>query len=446
MAINKTRPSSGRVLLLATLVAVSCSPLTDRCKNGTLLVSVTLSGTTAGADELVVDIAVDGDAPHESTLAHAPGATAGNVVVQFPSGYPRGHRVDVTVTASSGGVVLGSASAVATLADSCAVAPLTVGEGGGGDDLAIGGDLGGENDLAGVVADLSPGADLATGPDLWTGCTPTGAESCFNGIDDDCDGHIDCDDPDCAPIAVCVPSVSGPFAYITEEPSTGTCAADTTSGGTLYASNPAGGGCNAGSCNCDTGGCTATVKRDDNCPSGGGTTLVATIAPTACQDFTGPGAGNLFVSMSGTISCTATGSATPVTPPALTKALECTVNTVGGGCTANHVCAPRGTQQCVAATGSQTCPSGYPTGATWYSAFTDNRACTCSCTPSSCANAKLTWYMSSNCSGSGMVQNNNVCSNDYTSAKVRGGTGCAPSSGLNGTTIQFNNASTVCCE
>src|SRR5437660_588545 len=39
-------------------------------------------------------------------------------------------------------------------------------------------------------------------------CTPTGAESCFNGIDDDCNGHIDCDDPACtggtAPVAECV--------------------------------------------------------------------------------------------------------------------------------------------------------------------------------------------------------------------------------------------------
>ena len=36
-------------------------------------------------------------------------------------------------------------------------------------------------------------------------CVPTGAENCFNGVDDDCDGHIDCDDSDCGPtIAECV--------------------------------------------------------------------------------------------------------------------------------------------------------------------------------------------------------------------------------------------------
>jgi len=33
-------------------------------------------------------------------------------------------------------------------------------------------------------------------------------EDCFNGIDDDCNGHIDCDDPACTASAVCVPPAS----------------------------------------------------------------------------------------------------------------------------------------------------------------------------------------------------------------------------------------------
>jgi hypothetical protein len=432
-----------RVLALATLVAVSCSPVVDRCQSGTLLVSVTLAGSAAGADQLVVDIALDGGAAHESTLAHTPGVAAGNVVVQFPSGYPRGHHVDVTVTASSGGVVLGSADAIATLADACAVAPLTVADnGGGGDDLSVAGDLGGGGDLAGPP-DLTPPHDLATGPDLWTGCTPTGAENCFNGIDDDCNGHIDCDDPNCAPVAVCVPTAGAPFAYITEEAAGGTCAADTTSGGTLYVSNPSGGGCNAGNCGCDTHGCTATITRDDNCPSGSGTTAVATLGPDTCT-MNLSGQNNLFVSMSGSISCSATGATTPVNPPTLTKALRCSVNAVGGGCTANHVCAPRGSQQCVIAGGSQTCPGGYPNIATWYTSFTDNRSCSCSCAPSSCSSAGLRGYPNNLCSGAGTSQGNDICSNDYQFWKVGGG--CAPTPTLGGTTIQFNGASTVCCE
>jgi len=430
-----------RALALLALVAVSCSPVTDRCHSGTLLVTVTLAGATAGADELVVDVALDGGAPLESTLAHTPGHAAGNVLVQFPSGYPRGHRVDVSLTASANGVVLGNASAGVTLADACAVAALTLDESGAA-DLAVEDDLG-ANDLA-TTADLTSAPDLSTGPDLWTGCTPTGAENCFNGIDDDCNGHVDCDDPSCAPIAVCVPSAGAPFGYVTEEPSNGSCAAATTNGGTLYASNPSGGGCNAGGCGCDTHGCSTTPLRDDNCPSGMGRSDGLPAIDDTCTNNIG-GQNNLYVpAPTGTLSCATTGSASPVNPPTLTKILECTVNGIGGGCTSGHVCAPRGTQQCVAASGVQNCPQGYPTGATWYSSYTDNRACTCSCAPSTCASAGLRFYNTNACSGAGASQGSDICSNDYQYTKIGGG--CAPSASLGSTSIQFNGASTVCCE
>jgi hypothetical protein len=430
-----------RAFALAAIVAMSCSPVNDRCRSGTLLVTVTLAGTTASADQLVVDVALDGGAPHESTLAHAPGQPAGNVLVQFPSGYPRGHRIDVGLTASAEGVVLGSASAGVTLADDCAVATLTVDEGGGGDDLAVADDLGG-SDLA--SADLTSAPDLATGPDLWTGCVPTGVENCFNGIDDDCNGHIDCDDGACAPIARCVPTVAGPFAYVTQEPSNGACPTDTTSGGTHYASNPSGGGCNAGGCGCDTHGCSTTALLDVNCPSGSGSGTVGTAVNDVCN-MSLHGLNNLYVPPpTGTISCASNGSATPVSPPVLTKMLECGVSAVGAGCTSGHVCAPIGAQQCVAAGGAQTCPAGYPTGATWYSSFTDNRVCSCSCAPSSCGAAGLIWWSSTDCSGTSHSQGNDICSNDYYSTKIAGG--CAPSASLGATSIQFNGASTVCCE
>jgi hypothetical protein len=35
------------------------------------------------------------------------------------------------------------------------------------------------------------------------GCTPTGAESCTGGVDEDCDGDVDCNDASCAPLPVC---------------------------------------------------------------------------------------------------------------------------------------------------------------------------------------------------------------------------------------------------
>ena len=241
-----------------------------------------------------------------------------------------------------------------------------------------------------------------------------------------------------------MPAAGAPFAYITQEPFGGSCAADTTNGGTLYASNPGGGGCNAGNCACDSHGCSTTPLRDDNCPSGTGTSAGFPAITDTCTNALS-GQNNLFIpTPTGTLSCTSTGTTTPVTPPVLTKQLKCSVNNVGGGCTANHVCVPMGTQQCIAAAGSQSCPSGYPNIATWYSSFTDNRACSCSCAPSSCASTHLLGYNQSGCTGSGFVQSNDICSNDYQFTKLGGG--CTPSPTLGGTSIQFNSASTVCCE
>ena len=97
-----------RVIALGALAALAGCTVKESCADGTVLVALTLNGDSAQADELVVDIALDGDAPRESTLTHAPGVAGGNVVVKFPSGYPRGHTVAVTVTARVAGVVAGS--------------------------------------------------------------------------------------------------------------------------------------------------------------------------------------------------------------------------------------------------------------------------------------------------------------------------------------------------
>jgi hypothetical protein len=119
---------------------------------------------------------------------------------------------------------------------------------------------------------------------------------------------------------------------------------------------------------------------------------------------------------------------------------------VGAGCgDAQHVCAPRGSKQCVAATGMLGCPGTYPKSANWYSSFSDNRSCSCSCAQSSCANAGAVWFNSPSCNGNGTSQGNDICSNDYQYVKIGGG-GCSPQASLGGSVITFNGESTVCCE
>src|SRR5262249_7045442 len=154
-----------------------------------------------------------------STLTHTPGVASGNVEVQFPHGYPTGASATVDVIAYSGPFTVGTGHASATLTAGCQAATLEIGQGGGVVDLSVPGGDGGGDDLAmpGGVQDLSTTVvhDLATPPDMV--CPGGGVELCFNGVDDDCDGHTDCDDPDCAPIAVCVPPATGSFTYDTEE-------------------------------------------------------------------------------------------------------------------------------------------------------------------------------------------------------------------------------------
>src|SRR5439155_5732945 len=182
MATETLRPIAAALIMW---LATGCGPLVDRCQAGTLLVAVSLDPGAAAADELVVDISLDGGTAQEASLAHAPGSAAGNVVVQFPRGYPSGSVVNVTVTARSGGAVVGVGRAAATLEGSCQATTLAVAtasdDAGGADDLA---------DVDQATVDLSPPPpDLRPPPpDLY--CPGGGVELCFDGIDNDCDNLV----------------------------------------------------------------------------------------------------------------------------------------------------------------------------------------------------------------------------------------------------------------
>jgi hypothetical protein len=434
-------PRLAAATLAVSLVACGCGPLVDRCQAGTLVVAVSLDSAAVVADELLIDLSLDGGSAQQTSLSHDPGAAVGNVVVQFPRGYPTGSFASVLVTARAGGTVVGSGRAGATLSGSCQSTTLTVdgtGDDAGSDDLASAADLSSPPDLRPPPADLRPPP-----PDLY--CPGGGVELCFNGIDDDCDGLADCADPDCAPVATCVTATAPPFTYGTQEPATGTCPTPTTAA-TMYQANANGGGC-ASSCSCGASGC--TVPLYPSMPCGTPPTQPMLFALThSCQDleFTN---NFLIGAPAGTLSCSSSGSATPVTPPVLTTALECAMpGTVAqGGCNAGQVCVARGTQQCVRAPGNGVaCPSGYPNGVTWFSSYTDGRSCSCACTNNGCGAAQVAFYGNASCgSGSGVtIKSGYICSPPDGGAKLIGF--CPLSVTLNGA-LQFNNtnATTVCC-
>ncbi len=438
MAIEPLRLAAAA---LCMSLACGCGPVLDRCKPGTLVVAVALDSATVAADELVVAVALDGGPAQATSLTHTPGAQVGNVVVQFPRGYPQGSVVSVVVTARAGGAVVGLGRATATLSGACQATTLAVAaaadDAGSADDL--GADLG-ASDLS--TADLAPPPpDLRPPPpDLY--CPGGGTELCFNGIDDDCDGLADCADPDCAPVATCVPSAPAPFVYGTEEPAGGSCPTATTAT-TMYQADGMGGGC-ASSCSCAASGCSATLTGIVPCPGGTPQSTFATLTHGSCQNIEDQI--NFRISpITGTLSCNTTGSAAPVTPPVLTTALECAMSgsVVQGGCGVGQVCVARGTKQCVRATGSGvTCPASYPTAVNWFASYTDNRTCTCSCGNSGCAAASVAFFDSKSCVGTAVPESGDICSNGLLGAKLVNG--CSLSVTF-ANPLQFNNASTVCC-
>ncbi|HEY2745852.1 MAG TPA: hypothetical protein VGL86_14550 [Polyangia bacterium] len=436
--------------MIALGLGAACQPIVDRCRAGTLLIAVSLDTAAAAADSFTVDVALDGGPPQEATLAHVPGQVAGNVEVQFPHGYPTGSVVSVSVTALAGGSVVGAGSASATLSAGCQSTTLAVSaanvDGGAGDLPAP---LDGGDDLA-PPGDLAPPPDLRPPPpDLY--CPGGGVELCFNGIDDDCDGLADCADPDCFPVAKCVPAATTGWSYLTQEPASGACPTGS-SGAPAYGNTDlTGGGC-ASSCACTPGGCSATLTGE-SCPDD---TLNGDNRPVG----NGPGCENIvdYISfnvgaISGSATCGGSGSAAPVSPPAIPTMLDCNPTTapvvgVAGGCTATQACVPIGTHQCVAMAGeNQVCPSPYSGGANWFPSFSDGRSCACSCSAiGSCASAQVDLFDSKQCIGTPHAISGLECENGLQGAKIVN-SGCAPSATLSGQ-LGFNAAMahTVCCQ
>ncbi len=439
-----------RAVLVSLLLGGACSPIVDRCRAGTLLVAVSLDDAAAAADSFTVDVALDGGTPQAATLIHVPGQAVGNVEVQFPHGYPTGSVVTITLTALAAGVEVGMGSTTATLTSGCqsttlAVSAANVGDGGVGDlpaPVDAGADLATPLDLA------QPPDLLPLPPDLY--CPGGGVELCFNGIDDDCDGLADCADPDCFPVAKCVPAATG-WGYLTQEPASGACPTGTTGAPAYGNTNLTGGGCNS-SCVCTPGGSSATLTGE-SCPDGtlSGDNRGVSNAPgcTNIEDYLSFNVG----AISGSASCGGSGSAAPVSPPTIPTMLDCnptaaTVVGVAGGCTATQACVPIGTHQCVQMAGeNQTCPSPYSGGANWFPSFTDGRSCSCSCSAiGSCASAQVDLFDSKQCSGTAHAISGVECNNGLLGAKIIN-SGCAPSAILSGQ-LGFNAATahTVCCQ
>ena len=213
-------------------------------------------------------------------------------------------------------------------------------------------------------------------------------ENCFNGKDDDCDGKIDCADSDCNGPAQCVPAET--WAYGTSIAAQGSCptgflGGSSTVHGVLSGGN--GNGCSGCGCNPTYTDCapyTVTLSRTtDSCGVNGTVVSTFTIAHenTSCSAHTVASAWNeLTFTSTPKFNCTNTGTPT-VSPATWTDDSKfCTASAAGSGCGTGNVCVPTAPgSACLLASGSQECPSFFPKKRALYTAFRDNRVCSCSC-------------------------------------------------------------------
>jgi hypothetical protein len=243
------------------------------------------------------------------------------------------------------------------------------------------------------------------------GCVPKGPENCTNGIDDDCNGLVDCADPACTTQGYqCVaPAAMGWSIAAFSATSQAACPpglmqktgeVDPTS------LPPAVCGCTCGigtEPSCETGNMVGSGGPTAACPMGpanfpaaDGGCVTNTLSVTAFIQATLP------APTGGTCAATPT-----VTKPSTgaTSGEYCKGQpTFGAGCSGMDACAlvPTGYQACVQHGGANMgCPTGYPTAHS-IGTLQDTRgcgACTCGMPTATCADGTWNFYSSTNCMG-----------------------------------------------
>jgi hypothetical protein len=147
------RADLARVPLLAAFAAIAigaaCGGGTRDCKQGTLFVSLTFTGTAVDADKVTIGVSIDGGLPLRTDRMRTGGNAADSVQIDFPGGYPAGKRVDVEITATMNGAVVGIGTGqIAPAPDGCGALRIQVepgfltGGGGAGGASGRGGSTG----------------------------------------------------------------------------------------------------------------------------------------------------------------------------------------------------------------------------------------------------------------------------------------------------------------
>ncbi len=456
------------VLLLAT-GALACSN-TESCRPGTLFMTVELGPYASTASELDVDVTLApvGDAaasaPKQTPLTLKPGSRSGGVEVQFPNGYEAGRTATITLTLLSGGSPLavqvvrevlppGCGSFTVDFGASDAGSDGRAGASGGGSGAAGAGGAGGAatgggggsakggsggaatGGSGGAAGSGGAGGAGGTGGAGGAPCKATGPENCFDGIDNDCNGKIDCADPACgSTVAQCVAldPTSAPIGLLSG--GTGPCTTALYDQATAIFANQnqlscttivAGQGCSCKpgpvSCTTTLAGFKTVAECTGNTSSGEAAGKFVTDQDNACTagapPWTTDGLGDIygiavttFVASAG--ACTPSGTANVPKFGFGVSGTFCATKSVGGGCGAGQVCVPTtgAGGVCQLFDGMKTtCPGG-ASAVPWYTGSSGSATCgPCTCgspVGGSCDQMLLTAGSASSCSGAAQLQSN----------------------------------------
>ncbi len=320
----------------------------------------------------------------------------------------------------------------------------------------------GLNDTDGAVSLVEGGAAdgaLADGnganAPVVPGCQPSGPEVCDDGIDNDCDGRVDCEDRACRSGFECVdaPPEGWSFALLSDD---GRPSCPAGFGAPDDVRVLQGDGTFTCACSCGNNcGSTLTLAK--------GTESTCTVAPVtdtfpvdssnkcSSKSFNLPsGFANIAI---GGGTCSASDQTAKDDP---TWGRICAPSSkVGGGCSGQQRCLPKSDSSfafCVAKTGYAACPgAGFTNRRRTGSTVDDQRACTgCACDANPCQ-AELDLWTHPNCQGAPAAAISTVCSANasvsnlkaYKASVTNGCTQAVPSTPQGA--ILFANEQTVCC-
>lgn len=268
------------------------------------------------------------------------------------------------------------------------------------------------------------GGASGSGGSLPIGGAAPNVEMCGNGVDDDGDQLVDCDDPECT-LGCEVPSGWAGFASLRAD------------------------GCNAGEVLLQRAYMSATGDSACTCVCSGAPTCVFVVAVAyaglqcggnsssaflamGCTTLGAPGSDSIKISSSGTCPGTPTAALTQPTPTTVAADLCET---------------PKGA--CVYAPGMLACPSGFPVAQVYQSTLVDSRSCeptSCGCAPN-CGNVTL--HQDAACADAGTALVPDACFTQvgpYNVSFDESTQACVPSGAATGSgDVSLADPITVCC-